>query len=115
VVGIIRFGIPTGDFSLKVSVHIDSNTSLISKPEKAVTLRIVEGYGWVVDLLVRYGADLYAKNKRGRTPLDVAVGEAKTVLREWARRFKGEATPPPKGYIEIEPLDEEGGRGGANR
>lgn len=66
-------------------------------------------------MLVRYGADLYAKNKRGRTPLDVAVGKAKTVLREWARRFKGEATPPPRGYIEIEPLDEEGGRGGANR
>jgi ankyrin repeat protein len=47
------------------------------------------GHGWVVDLLVRYGADLYAKNKQVRTPLDVAVGEAKTVLREWARRFKG--------------------------
>ncbi len=46
MVGIIRFGIPTGDFSLKVSVHIDSNTSLILKPEKAVTLRIVEG-AWV--------------------------------------------------------------------
>jgi ankyrin repeat protein len=73
------------------------------------------GHGWVVDLLVRYGADLYAKNKRGRTPLDVAVGEAKTVLREWARRFKGEAPPPPRGYIEIEPLDEEVGRGGADR
>jgi ankyrin repeat protein len=73
------------------------------------------GHGWVVDLLVRYGADLYAKNKRGRTPLDVAVGEAKTVLREWARRFKGEAPPPPRGYIEIEPLDEEDGRGGADR
>ena len=73
------------------------------------------GHGWVVDLLVRYGADLYAKNKRGRTPLDVAVGEAKTVLREWARRFKGEAPPPPRGYIEIEPLDEEVGRGGVDR
>jgi len=72
-------------------------------------------HGWVVDLLVRYGADLYAKNKRGRTPLDVAVGEAKTVLREWARRFKGEAPPPPRGYIEIEPLDEEDGRGRADR
>jgi ankyrin repeat protein len=73
------------------------------------------GHGWVVDLLVRYGADLYAKNKRGRTPLDVAVGEAKTVLREWARRFKGEAPPPSRGYIEIEPLDEVDGRGGADR
>ena len=73
------------------------------------------GYGLVVDLLVRYGADLYAKNKRGRTPLDVAVGEAKTVLREWARRFKGEAPPPPRGYIEIEPLDGEVCRGGADR
>jgi hypothetical protein len=45
----------------------------------------------------------------------VAVGEAKTVLREWARRFKGEVPPPPRGYIEIEPLDEVDGRGGADR
>jgi hypothetical protein len=66
-------------------------------------------------LFVRYGADLYAKNKRGRTPLDVAVGEAKTVLREWARRFKGEVPPPPRAYIEIGPLDEECGRDGAIR
>ena len=66
-------------------------------------------------MLVRYGADLYAKDKRDRTPLTWLWGGAKTVLREWARRFKGEATPPLRGYIEIEPLDEEGGRGGANR
>ena len=65
---------------------------------------------WVVNLLVRYRADLYAKERVGRPTLDVAVGDA----REWARRFKGEAPPPPKGYIEIEPLDGEDGRGGAD-
>jgi len=65
---------------------------------------------WVVNLLVRYRADLYAKELVGRTSLDVAVGDA----REWARRFKGEGPPPPKGYIEIEPLDGEDGRGGAD-
>ena len=55
------------------------------------------------------------KNEWGRTPLDVAVGNAKKVSREWARRFKGEAPPPPRGYIEIEPLDGEVCRGGADR
>ena len=45
----------------------------------------------------------------------MAVGDAKRAPVEWARRFKGEASPPPRGYIEIEPLDEEDGRGGADR
>ncbi|MFZ8808931.1 MAG: hypothetical protein ACO2PN_12630 [Pyrobaculum sp.] len=70
-----------------------------------------EGHVWVVNLLVRYRADPYAKERVGRATLDVAVGDA----REWARRFKGEAPPPPKGYIEIEPLDGEDGRGGADK
>jgi hypothetical protein len=45
----------------------------------------------------------------------VAVGNAKRAPVEWARRFKGEASPPPRGYIEIEPLDGEDGRGRADR
>ena len=69
-----------------------------------------KGQGWVVNLLIRHRADLYAKERVDRATLDVAVGDA----REWARRLKGEAPPPPKGYIEIEPLDGEDGRGGAD-
>jgi len=78
-------------------------------------LGCTKGHGWVVNLLVRYRADLYAKERVGQDPLDVAVGDAKKVSREWARRFKGESPPPPRGYIEIEPLDGEVCRGSADR
>jgi hypothetical protein len=65
--------------------------------------------------LIRHRADLYAKERVGRATLDVAVGDAKMAPVEWARRFKGEAPPPPRGYVEIEPLDGEDGRGRADR
>ena len=77
---------------------------------KATVLGLHQGARGVVNILIRHRADLYAKERVGRATLDVAVGDAK----EWARRLKGEAPPPPMGYIEIEPLDGEDGRGGAD-
>ncbi|XP_018446189.1 uncharacterized protein LOC108817865 isoform X2 [Raphanus sativus] len=51
-------------------------------------LAATEGHGKMCEFLIARGADVYAKNGRGKTLLDLAVGDAEEVIRdELSRRF----------------------------
>ncbi|CAN7141120.1 unnamed protein product [Brassica rapa subsp. narinosa] len=51
-------------------------------------LAAIEGHGKMCEFLIKHGANCYAKNGRGKTLLDVAVGDAEEVIRdELSRRF----------------------------
>ncbi|CAH8327752.1 unnamed protein product [Eruca vesicaria subsp. sativa] len=51
-------------------------------------LAAIEGHGKMCEFLITQGANCYAKNRRGKTLLDLAVGDAEEVIRdELSRRF----------------------------
>ncbi|KAF8106281.1 hypothetical protein N665_0145s0091 [Sinapis alba] len=51
-------------------------------------LAAIEGHGKMCEFLITHGANCYAKNGRGKTLLDLAVGDAEEVIRdELSRRF----------------------------
>ncbi|KAG5376867.1 hypothetical protein IGI04_041463 [Brassica rapa subsp. trilocularis] len=50
-------------------------------------LAAIEGHGKMCEFLIKHGANCYAKNGRGKTLLDVAVGDAEEVIRDELSRW----------------------------